>query len=312
MCNINVAYRKDGKNCHLIKEYMNFASYNSYYRNNDADGYFAFKGDRYFVNKSIHKIKVEENCWFVCSHQRLATSGKPEESIHPFETDDFILVHNGVFDNMGDWEKSDTREFVGKLQSNYKGNMIEAIQETTKQVSGRFSIVVYDKNEDRVYYFKESGTDMYVVENDDYLFMSTIEENLEYACYMFDIDKEEIKEVTENLIIDVLAGFEEVGTFEEKKNDWYGTYNSKNRTKWDWSEEETEEEDEDDETPVDLGVQVEDKRKKIPELYYEYSSDRQRYLTVDSKPEYPKGDWRNDEKICKELKTEQGGFVKWL
>ena len=143
-------------------------------------------------------------------------------------------MHNGIINGLGNHKKSDTCIYTEKLDKKYTHShkdLITAIQKASKKYGGSFSIVVYEKATKKVYYYKESWTKMYKIEDADWLIMSTTSENLKYAKFLFDI-KTEIKEVDSYKIYNVLEDFKEEAKFEDKfasYNDNYKGY----QTTWD-------------------------------------------------------------------------------
>lgn len=230
MCNINLAYRKDKKADENLSQFMNFASWQSFQRNKDGEGFFSLsKEGGLMYAKGKRKFRFDDLAgYFLCSHQRLSTSGFGAGMEHPHETKDLLVVHNGIFTGLGDRDKSDTSVYADMLQAEYEkcdGNIVEAIQKTNKEVSGSFSVVVYDKITEKVYYFKESCTQMYKAENEQYLIMSTNRDNVEFAQFFFNISGD-IKSIKPYRIIDILNGWQKVGKFKEK------VYTTANKSTW--------------------------------------------------------------------------------
>jgi len=305
MCNINMVMTKSRKEDKTLTEYINVASYESYQHNSDGDGYFGL-GKRFVLKKSKDKIKVKSNNFnFICSHQRWATSGNDEKDVHPFKTDNFVLVHNGVFSDLGNKKKSDTRVFVEMLDKEYnklkgKNRMVKAIQNTTKQIRGGFSIFVYDRHTKKVYYFKENGTSMYYLENKKYVVMSTKKSNLEYAKYHFGI-KEEIMTLGADVIYDVFDNFSEVGSFEVKPYEWGG-----------WKIQETSSIDNKVETKT-FKQHLEfkkNKREKVGVEFEEWEENGELYLMeIGAYSDFEDDDWR-DYSLKEQIKYH--GYLRYV
>jgi glucosamine 6-phosphate synthetase-like amidotransferase/phosphosugar isomerase protein len=304
LCNINFVCRKDKLIDPKLTEYINHASFVSYDKNSDGDGYFAV-GKKLSHKKSQDKLLYDLKSWLICSHQRYATSGDDEQDVHPYDTKDFVLVHNGVFSGLGNKGKSDTREFVEMLESNYescKKDIVKAIQETTKEVTGSFSVFVYHKPTKKLYYFKESSTGMYLLENSKYLVMSTIQDNVEYAQHLLGI-KGKIMTIEPNEIYEVLNDFEGVGAFEKKQiiykkpeQSWWSGYSTPDKT--------FKEHLKHNEEPCD-------RRKKVCNLYEEiWENEEERYLMeIDSPQRYDDEDWRH-KSVDEQLEDE--GYVRYM
>jgi len=251
MCNINLIIKKDGIPSKKVVDLMNVMTYSSYLKNKDGDGFYTLKNNRTLkhIEKSTNKIKIKSpKEWFICSHQRYTTSGHDEKYTHPFETEDFVLVHNGVFYNLGSNGASDTSEFVEKLQENYskKKGMVEAIKKTVSKVQGYFSVVVYDKNDKQVYYFKDEGASISLIENKDYFILSTSDSNLDYVNYEMEWDEQQYT-LKNNKIYTLLDGLKIVGEFKKqeyhfkRKKSFYSSYSNKSLNISDKLEEELEE-----------------------------------------------------------------------
>lgn len=224
MCHINLIYKKDRMPDKKLSRYMNVASYYSYLANDDGEGYVgidAEKGKEISFGKGFNKFYFVNPYWFLATHQRIATSGKGVGNTHPHETKDFILMHNGIISSLGSDEKSDSKVFADMLQEAFdkqeedKKDLTLAIREVTKQVNGTYSILIVEKATMRVLYFKERITDMYKIENKDWLVMSTDEKNVKFAKFWLGI-KGKVKSVGELYIYDVLDNFKKIRKFEEQ------------------------------------------------------------------------------------------------
>lgn len=151
------------------------------YGNADAYGLF---GDRYMTRKGIAfydekeprvrqitKNILKSKTPFLVGHNRLTTQGDESKNFnnHPFPTKDWVIVHNGVLSNDTELcrkhnleykEETDSAIIVNLLQMYYdNGNTsVECIRQTAEELRGRFSVCAYNKTEDRLFYFKCSGT----------------------------------------------------------------------------------------------------------------------------------------------------------
>jgi asparagine synthetase B (glutamine-hydrolysing) len=221
MCNINLILNKNRKIDKEILKVMNVISYHSYLFNSDGEGFLSMDKRIVKFTKSKQKIIYKDlNCFLLATHQRLATSGKTKSNIHPYETKDLVLMHNGIFNEMGNDRDSDTKQYTTLMQKLYeknKGNIIKTIQQISLKVSGSYSIIVYEKSSGRLFYYKDSHTNMYSVSNKDYLVLSTIEDNVKYAQRFFGI-KSQVKSVEPYVIYDVLDNFKDIGMFKDCVN----------------------------------------------------------------------------------------------
>lgn len=90
----------------------------------------------------------------VTGHTRLSTSATPakNKNNHPFKADGFVLTHNGHISNhqtlIRDYNLKlegacDTEALVRLIEQNYNGeDMINAIQQSTKQVRGSMAVAI--------------------------------------------------------------------------------------------------------------------------------------------------------------------------
>lgn len=144
--------------------------------NNDSWGAFSNSG----VVKSTEKYKNEsffefKNSQFVVGHNRFATKGSANKSLnaHPFENDRFIWVHNGILSN----DEALREEFrltiksktdsavIGALAEHFvtKGRPVqEALIETIELLEGDYSVIIFDKETEKVYYFRNDERTFFV------------------------------------------------------------------------------------------------------------------------------------------------------
>jgi len=203
MCNINILMKKKGiKRVENSKTpiFLKDVTEQSFERNRDGEGIY-LNG---IVEKSLKKINImgysEEilKSNLIITHQRLATSGYTQDFVHPFESEDFILVHNGIInDFLGDLG-SDTSGFFNKLNKIFKkntGTREERITKSLKKLldglNGSYSIALFDKKEKFLYYFKNNRTNINFYKSKNMLFITTFEGN----SYFLREFKEDFKEL---------------------------------------------------------------------------------------------------------------------
>lgn len=193
MCNINIVINlkeKNSLNLLNLNSFLNGVTTLSFDNNSDGDGFYC---DRGLIVKSNNKINYSKyfeeisKSNFIISHQRKATSGFKKKFTHPFKSDDFVLVHNGVLRHYIREGKSDTsvmfEEFIKEFKNN-KGNRKEKIIKSIKKIFrddyGSWSVAIYDLKEKCLYYFKDEYTSMNLITNKkrDFLYMSTSKKNL--------------------------------------------------------------------------------------------------------------------------------------
>lgn len=200
MCNINMVFRKDGRKDKRLSEFMNLMSWYSFQNNNDGEG---FINEKFKITKSVNKLIYSGSHKFIISHQRLTTSGRVPEMTQPLENDDYIIIHNGVFKEMGGNLESDTAVYLKKLSEKDKDNPINAIKEISKETFGSYSVVLYHKATGKLMYYKNALKDMYIMETEKYRFLSTIKENLDYMKIYLNEPETEVYSVVEKEIINL-------------------------------------------------------------------------------------------------------------
>lgn len=166
---------------------------------------------------ATNKLIYRQQYWMIASHQRLATSGQKDDlNTHPIVTEDFYVFHNGIFAGLGDREESDTVKYSKLLQENYNQlkDVAKAIQQTQKTIGGYYSVLIYHKGKGKLYYYKESGSSIYFIQDKEWFVLSTIKENIYYAKRFFRIN-EEIKTIDPNKLYDLFA-WEQIATIEKE------------------------------------------------------------------------------------------------
>lgn len=229
MCNINIAVRLDGQNTRILARWMDIASWNSWINNNDGEGYIRQIKNKTIENgRSNNKIDFSKYkpCKFLASHQRLTTSGQGENNIHPHDSKNFMLMHNGVFSGLGDDKRSDTYYYLQKLEDYYNqsNDVAQAIKDVNAIITGSYSILIYHKEKQEFYYYKNSSTSMFSLKTKDYLFMSTSQNNVFFAKELLN-SKQNINKVGNNKIYKITNnGLKQIGKFKEQIstiNEWW-------------------------------------------------------------------------------------------
>lgn len=173
----------------------------SYANNSHGEGIYFSEDD--LLVKGYDKIKLTKymkqvmRASFIITHQRIATSGYEEEFVQPFNDtkNEFVLAHNGIMSEFTGKVGSDTWGFFNQfiaLFQNLKGNREQKIKKAIKKLLdgknyGSYSIVLYDKKDKILYYFKNSTTyiHFYKATNGEKLFITTECDN-ETFLSMFD------------------------------------------------------------------------------------------------------------------------------
>lgn len=194
MCNINVLI----KNTERTEEPRNYVSLleqatgHSYITNNHADGVW-FSGSGLLVKQddkiqlSNFKEHIEKSRVIIC-HQRISTSGFNAKYHHPFMSDNFVMVHNGVVSSKAKEGHSDTHVLFEEVNAAFttieketkelpEYTRHEAVMKTIKKVfdelHGSYSICLFDRVSGALYYFKNYGCSITVLKTDDMMYIGT-------------------------------------------------------------------------------------------------------------------------------------------
>ena len=183
MCQVQII-KKLGKNATInatdVKAFFKMLEYGSF-SNNDAWGMFG-KGYMYRQAGAFHSVKPEsvggltkaildKKTSFLIGHNRLTTQGDESKNFnnHPFPSNDWIIVHNGILNNDSELTHTHNLQYKAETDSAVVVNLLQrlteqglsphvAVKQTAESLNGRFSIVAYNKTEDRLFYFKSTGT----------------------------------------------------------------------------------------------------------------------------------------------------------
>lgn len=190
MCHLNILLKSE--KCEISKEdllvFLTSVTTASYLRNKDADGVY-FQDRVIKSDEKLNFAKFIDEVYksnVVLSHQRISTSGKTSKFNQPFENEQFALMHNGIISGLAKGEASDTYVFFGKFNKYFRlsnketrpKRVAHAIKKVLKEVdSGTYSIAIYDKVMNEVYYFKNYTPNMTLWRGDNFIYMSTEEDN---------------------------------------------------------------------------------------------------------------------------------------
>ena len=177
MCQIQFVYKFDNKNLSEkdIKAFKRLLLLGSR-SNGDAWGYYIpseqklFKTDKNLAYEDLNGLDtVKTNLLF--GHNRIATKGKPDINYnnHPFESDNFVVVHNGMLSNDTELKKNNSLVYKIETDSYVIPALLEKVYASTKDtykavyevahaLTGSFSVLIYSKTDNRLFYFKERGT----------------------------------------------------------------------------------------------------------------------------------------------------------
>ncbi len=138
------------------------------YRGYDSAGVAIDEGNNIVIRKKKGRIKELEQEVIPkghvgIGHTRWATHGKPsDENSHPFFdcNESIAIVHNGIIDNFVSLKESlleeghtfrsqtDSEVIAHLIESNYQGDLLEAVKKTVSKIKGSYAIVVIHKDED--------------------------------------------------------------------------------------------------------------------------------------------------------------------
>ncbi len=105
-------------------------------------------------------------------HTRWATHGRPTEgNAHPHTdcTGDIVVVHNGIFENFAERKaelaakghrftsETDTEVFAHEVEAAFRGDLLEAVRQAAKRLTGSYAVVVSSSREPGVLVTTRSG-----------------------------------------------------------------------------------------------------------------------------------------------------------
>lgn len=169
----------------------------------------ATTGECLVLPKEEEKVNMNEfemnsfgmNLWMVLRSWWKSSGGNiisKNENNHPFKIDDLLLVHNGTLWNYKKLRKKykikteiDTdsyvilyliHHFLNKSKKRERlDKIVDAIQKTTKELDGNYSIMLYDKQSRNIIYFRNEFTSFtFHMVGKDLMIGSTNEKNLNY------------------------------------------------------------------------------------------------------------------------------------
>ncbi len=256
MCEIHFIYKQKELEKSDLNEFIKMMCFGSLRKHDDAWGFFtnktSFKKEGAFDPNAtkIHTLKSK----FIVGHNRQSTMGvgplwnirkakttkKIEElQHHPFELEDFTLVHNGIIDNAKNLFKkykiqtpikTDSYAIIHLIwhyfersqEENRQEKILDAIQKTTQKIGGWYSIILYDKKDNKLYYFKDPITDFnFCTINKSFLIGSTHGLNINHSYIGTNKTNFTPKENTIYLIGNYGKGifFKEIGKFKCQKKE---------------------------------------------------------------------------------------------
>lgn len=162
--------------------------------------------------KNKNKDSLKSNVGI--GHTRWATHGKPsEKNAHPHFTDKVSIVHNGIIENYlklkkcleeknYEFQTETDSEIVAKLLDYYyQGDPIQAISKVISRLEGAFALAIMFKDHPKKIYGvrKECPLIVALGENQNFI-ASDINAVLEYTNKYYNIDYQEIVEITKDSV----------------------------------------------------------------------------------------------------------------
>lgn len=142
-------------------------------RGRDAWGYFSYpkcflhkqKGaiSDYLKKKHLRNVLNQK---IVLGHTRTTTTGTEQkhQNNHPFETRDFVMAHNGMIHNHGNFDfktdiETDSVVIIKNIQDEFEKtkNVVKAIKETTKKLYGSYACWLLFKKTGTIYFFRHNN-----------------------------------------------------------------------------------------------------------------------------------------------------------
>ncbi len=138
------------------------------YRGYDSVGICTTDGQQLHLEKNVGRVGQLKNIILPgtqgIAHSRWAThGGVTKENAHPFVAEnDFSLVHNGIIENYLELKEelrkervvfsseTDSEVIVHLVAQAYRGDLLQAVQETVKQLRGAYAFVVMRKDSEEI------------------------------------------------------------------------------------------------------------------------------------------------------------------
>lgn len=181
----------------------------------------------------VHVRKSSNYSYSFSTKDKTVIKKVTKEHSHPFESQSFILAHNGTLRafagtranslEITNKEKIDTQIFLIRLEEEYQKsrNFIKAINSAMSEFYGKFAFLVFSKDENKFYVVKGATADLYLAEIGNGFLINTEFTSLKTSIALYlnlvgldtikriiPIKEESIYEVTE-------GGLNKVGTVKE-------------------------------------------------------------------------------------------------
>jgi len=159
------------------------------------------------------------------AHTRWATQGKPTtENAHPFAdcSNRFAIVHNGIISNFMDLKdklladghvfssETDTEVFAHLVESEFEGDLLEAVRSAVARVEGTYAFAVVAKDGDGIVATRRESPLVVGLGNGENFIASDVTALLKHTNKMLFIEDGEVVRVTKDSVTVVDAAGNEV------------------------------------------------------------------------------------------------------
>lgn len=185
MCQLTLAGLKNNPKGNLIWTIIQ-GQINSEILNRDGWGIFFPDTEKYWKTEKPANTLIQlygdlskidgKGSLPILSHVRHATKGskKSLEEVHPFETNNFILFHNGTLE-FDDPNEGNKEEFKNKIDSecfaillqkywDETNDMVKALNLAYSKMSGKFAFLIWNKKERQIYIVRGKTADLWMLD----------------------------------------------------------------------------------------------------------------------------------------------------
>lgn len=199
MCQLSVVNLNDRK-LNQIADYLLSFGESKFH----GDGFGIMQLDRHTKTKIAPILttnwgsftdKIIKSSSPIYSHIRQASHGIEvcDENSHPFESESFLLMHNGTLIKTGETKsyaqgrESDSKIFLQELEKNYVelSDFVAAFNKTMSGFWGKFAFLIYAKKEKKNYIIRGLTAHLYKVD--------LIDDNKNVLGFMINTDKENLE-----------------------------------------------------------------------------------------------------------------------
>lgn len=186
------------------------------YRGYDSAGIALLNDKEIIIKKSVGKVQnlenkitdIEDEFSLGIAHTRWATHGEPTEiNAHPHLdcSSKIAVVHNGIIENFNILKKyliekghkflseTDTEVFAHLIESNYKGDFLEAVLLSLKECVGSFAFAIVHKDHPDTIIAAKKGSPMVVgIGNDENYLASDVNAITSFTNNIIYVNEEEV------------------------------------------------------------------------------------------------------------------------